>query len=389
MKIRTITTGISLESPGDRAPIQKAAQFNAQAQQELETQGYEVQTTRISTQSFENYLPGYTLFEILDNSEKLEEICHEFNLDFFNIGCATTPEVISIIPAILKRTEKIFCSSTIGDVQTGINFESLQASAQTIHRISTETVNGFGNFRFCAAANCPPGIPFFPASYHEGDSAFSLGLESADLLTEAFSNSKTLVQAETNLTEIYAAHLIKLESTASQLCQEFNISYQGIDASLAPSLDKTNSIADAYEKLGFGKFGHSGTLAISALITRVLKKIPVKLCGYSGLMLPVCEDVGLAKRASQGTYNLTDLLLYSSVCGCGLDTVPLPGTISVEQIEAILLDVASLAIKLDKPLSARLFPIPGKQAGEMTEFNSPYLVECKIFNPQPSMNQSR
>ncbi|MCT7968783.1 DUF711 family protein [Laspinema sp. D1] len=389
MKIRTITTGISLESPTDSARIQQAAQFNTQAQQELETQGYEVQTTRISTQSFEQYLPGYTLFEILDNLQKLEEICQALNLDFFNIGHAKTPELISVIPAILKRTEKIFCSSTIGNLQDGINFESLQASAQTIHRISTETVNGFGNFRFCAAANCPPGIPFFPASYHQGESAFSIGLECADLLTEAFSKSRTLIEAETNLTEIYAEHLIKLEATASKLAQEFQISYQGIDASLAPSLDKTNSIAYAYEKLGLGKFGHSGTLAISALITRVIKKIPVKLCGYSGLMLPVCEDFGLAKRASEGTYNLTDLLLYSSVCGCGLDTVPLPGNISVEQIEAILLDVASLAIKLDKPLSARLFPIPGKQAGEMTEFNSPYLVECKIFNPQPSRNPSR
>ncbi|MBO0350504.1 DUF711 family protein [Phormidium pseudopriestleyi FRX01] len=389
MKIRSITTGISLESPMDHTSIQKAAKFNAKAQQELEAQGYEVQTTRISTQSFENYLPGYTLFEILDNSERLEDICHQFNLDFFNIGCAKNPEIISIIPAILKRTEKIFCSSTIGDFPNGINFESLQASAQTIHRISTETVNGLGNFRFCAGANCPPGIPFFPASYHEGNSAFSIGLECADLLTEAFSKSRTLVEAETNLTEIYAEHLINLEKIASKLAQEFHISYQGIDASIAPSLDKSNSIADAYETLGLGKFGHSGTLAISALITRVIKKIPVKLCGYSGLMLPVCEDIGLAKRASEGTYNLTDLLLYSSVCGCGLDTVPLPGNISVEQIEAILLDVASLAIKLDKPLSARLFPIPGKQAGEMTEFNSPYLVECKIFNPQPSMNQSR
>lgn len=389
MKIRTITTGISLQSPMDSAPIQQAAQFNTLAQQELENQGYEVQTTRISTQSFENYLPGYTLFEILDKLQRLEEICQTLNLDFFNIGYAKNPELISVIPAIIKRTERIFCSSTIGNIKDGINFESLQASAQTIHRISTETVNGFGNFRFCAGANCPPGIPFFPASYHQGESGFSIGLECADLLTEAFAKSRTLIEAEKNLTEIYAEHLIKLEATASKLSQEFQISYQGIDASLAPSLDKTHSIADAYEQLGLGKFGHSGTLAISALITRVIKQIPVKLCGYSGLMLPVCEDVGLAKRASEGTYNLTDLLLYSSVCGCGLDTVPLPGNISVEQIEAILLDVASLAIKLDKPLSARLFPIPGKQAGEMTEFNSPYLVECKIFNPQPSRNPSR
>ena len=71
---------------------------------------------------------------------------------------------------------------------------------------------------------------------------------------------------------------------------------------------------------------------------------------------------------------------YCSCLGCGLDTVPLPGDISVEKLEAILLDVASLAIKLDKPLSARLFPIPGKQSGEMTAFNSPYLVNCKIFD---------
>ncbi|MEH2302079.1 MAG: DUF711 family protein [Nostoc sp.] len=41
--------------------------------------------------------------------------------------------------------------------------------------------------------------------------------------------------------------------------------------------------------------------------------------------------------------------------------------------------MATLAIKLDKPLSARLFPILNKKAGEMTTFNSPCLVDCKIF----------
>ncbi len=55
------------------------------------------------------------------------------------------------------------------------------------------------------------------------------------------------------------------------------------------------------------------------------------------------------------------------------------GDITVDKIEAILLDMATLALKLDKPLVARLFPIPDKKAGEMTAFNSPYLVDCKIF----------
>jgi uncharacterized protein (UPF0210 family) len=122
-----------------------------------------------------------------------------------------------------------------------------------------------------------------------------------------------------------------------------------------------------------------GTLAISGMLTRVLKNVSVKICGYSGLMLPVCEDVGLASRANEQTYNITNLLLYSAVCGCGLDTVPLPGDITVDQISAILIDIATLAIKLNKPISARLFPIPNKKTGEMTKFNSPYLVDCQIF----------
>ncbi|WP_366931729.1 DUF711 family protein [Nostoc sp. NOS(2021)] len=48
-------------------------------------------------------------------------------------------------------------------------------------------------------------------------------------------------------------------------------------------------------------------------------------------------------------------------------------------LKKVKMAMATLAIKLDKPLSARLFPIPNKKAGEMTTFNSPYLVDCKIF----------
>jgi uncharacterized protein (UPF0210 family) len=40
--------------------------------------------------------------------------------------------------------------------------------------------------------------------------------------------------------------------------------------------------------------------------------------------------------------------------------------------------MASLAVKWHKPLSARLLPVQGKNAGEMTEFSSPYLVNIHI-----------
>ena len=96
-------------------------------------------------------------------------------------------------------------------------------------------------------------------------------------------------------------------------------------------------------------------------------------------MLPVLEDYGLAQRNTEESYNLTDLLLYSSVCGTGLDTIPLPGDVSEDKLYALLLDIASLAIKLNKPLSARLMPIPHKKAGEMTGYTFEYFVNSKIM----------
>lgn len=60
----------------------------------------------------------------------------------------------------------------------------------------------------------------------------------------------------------------------------------GIDTSLAPGLD-TPSMTDSYEALGLGTFGGPSTLAISSIITRALKSVPVKRTGYCGLMLPV------------------------------------------------------------------------------------------------------
>jgi len=127
--------------------------------------------------------------------------------------------------------------------------------------------------------------------------------------------------------------------------------------------------------------GAPGTMTAAAIITGALKSdqgSPVKRVGYNGLMLPVLEDRGLAKRWSEGNLTLDSLLAYSSVCGTGIDTAPLPGDTTAEQLERIIGDVASLAVKWHKPLTARLFPVPGKKAGERTEFDSPYLVNATI-----------
>lgn len=171
----------------------------------------------------------------------------------------------------------------------------------------------------------------------------------------------------------------------------------------------------------------------------------------------MCEDQGLAAAATAGQLRISQLLQYSSVCGCGLDTVPVPGPVlpfdpaivlaeadshsalatalslggdsgpasTGEQVDdedlslllksspgerpspnggpmngsepgkigevgsqevaydvqlqtavaGVIGDVAALAHRLQKPLSCRLLPIPGRKANTPTTFTNPYLID--------------
>lgn len=380
MKIRTITTGITFNSGIDVEKIEQIAEFNQQAKKQFEQNEYEVQTTRIATNSWEEYLSKLHHTEIFGEITKIENNCKRYDVDNFNIGYSQSPELIKLIPQIITNSPIIFCSTKIGDSEKGMDDRAIRASAEVIKQLSKTTSGGLGNFQYCAWANCPPGIPFFPAAYHKGETSFGIGLECSDLVVKTFSRSKDLNEASELLDEILEKEFSEVAAVAENVAKIFGIPFRGIDTSIAPSLEPKESIAYAYEKFGIDKFGHAGTLTLSSLITKVIKQLSVKTTGFCGLMLPVSEDVGLAERVSEGTLNLSNLLLYSSVCGTGLDTIPIPGDTSVDKIEAILRDVATLAIQLNKPLSARLLPVLGKKAGEMTSFNSLYMVESKIMD---------
>jgi uncharacterized protein len=154
----------------------------------------------------------------------------------------------------------------------------------------------------------------------------------------------------------------------------------GVDVTPAPLGDV--SIAAAIESYTGARFGSSGTMTAALIITTAVKAVPVKQIGYSGLMVPVMEDKLLARRWGEGAVSIDSLLAYSSVCGTGLDTIPLPGDVSEEQLARIFGDTASLAWKWRKPLSARLQPVKGKKAGDQTEFKDPYLFNTTI-HPLP------
>jgi uncharacterized protein (UPF0210 family) len=159
---------------------------------------------------------------------------------------------------------------------------------------------------------------------------------------------------------------------------EQKLAFGGIDLSPAPMGD--DSIGAAIEECGYGPFGAPGTLAVAAAITAALKQVALPTCGYNGLMLPILEDTVLGQRWAEGRVNAHHVLLYSALCGTGLDTLPFPAGTPVDDIAHLLLDIATLALRLRKPLSARLFPIKNGQIGERTTFRSPYITNT-ILQP--------
>lgn len=379
--IRTITAGVTLSSLDDTATIESAIQFLSEANKEFESKGYIVQTLRISTQPFYQYLNGKTYDEALPYLIKMDQLVKKSNM-ILSIGPIMKEDYPGFdIPEwsvkLINSTETISFSVSIADKEKGILGNGVHQAASTIVAIAHNTKGGEGNFRFTASANCPPGIPFFPAAYHQGPNSFAIGIESPNILTDVFRRGPE-DKVKENLKIELEKILKPVEALGMSLANSKKWRYDGIDTSAAPGLDA--SIGEAIEELTGQPFGSASTLNACAMITDALKSVNVKKCGYSGLMLPVIEDKVLAQRASEGRFSVQELLLYSSVSGTGLDVVPLPGETSITTIENLLIDVAALSLKYtDKALSARLFLIPGKKAGEMVSFENPNLTPCRVM----------
>jgi uncharacterized protein (UPF0210 family) len=296
------------------------------------------------------------------------------------LGGSSARAHAEIVPDLIAATANI--SVAIETAAEGALFgEATMMAGRAVARIAAETEMGFGNFRFCTVAECPPDIPFFPTAYHAGGPpVFSIGLEAAGVARQAFGRAGSLGDLQAALAEAYAAYLPAIEALAGSIESEFGTAYAGADLTPAPFPTDDLSSGAMLEDIGAGAIGAAGTLAAAAAFTRMLKALPYRQAGFSGLMLPVLEDSVLAARATEGMVSLTELLLYSAVCGTGLDTVPLPGDASPEELAGIMLDVAALAVALRKPLSCRLFPVPGKRAGDLTEYDFPYFANARVLD---------
>jgi uncharacterized protein len=469
MRIRALTCGLSLDS-NDFISYEHLYQkfsplndFLNQLQQKLMNENYEIQTIRFTLNSFEHWIPfqnNNTSIDLeigISRIQMILKILDNLNIQFCSIGSASTKETIQILPIFLSLSSKLYSNALIQHSSPHSSASSSTpplvysselalVAAQVAVDLSKQTSDGLKNFSYCVSFNCPPNIPFFPASYHRHLSPpiLSVALECGELLFLAFhglteegakgqggvrggrasgagdddhvETSRPCVkgidheQATQNLNLAYQQMLTPIQEIIQSHCEthECQVIYGGIDASMNPALSLVESVGKGMEELiPSHHFGQWGTLSVVSVITKAIKTLPSSyiLCGYNGLMLPVMEDIQLSARAAEisslplsspvsltrsssssssapvvSPYTLRDLLIYSSVCGVGLDTVPIPGNTSPEQLRDIYSDIATLASRLNKPLSCRLLLMPGLSAGEMTNVESPYLCNTRVFS---------
>lgn len=369
MNLRSLTGFLTLDS-FDATHLRALGDLVAAARATLP-----LQTARVALAAPPSRSPS----DLTRWAREVQAACQAHRLDYVSLGALAGDDMLlDAIAEVLANTETVFASAHIA-TRASINLTAIQRAARVMRQLAETTPQGFGNLRFAALANVPPHAPFFPAAYHDGGApAFAFATEAATLAVQAFQHAKHLADARARLIHAIEDASRTLTRVAEDLAARFGFRFVGIDFSFAPYPDAARSIGAAIEHALGAPFGEPGTLFVTALLTDCLQRARFPRTGFCGVLLPVLEDATLAARTPNFTLN--DLLLYATVCGTGLDTVPLPGDTTVDALAAILLDLATLAVKLDKPLTARLMPIPGLRAGDPTAFDFEYFARARVMD---------
>jgi len=389
VNIRSITTFYDPALVGTIPPLDVLGKFAAAAKGALQQQGYPVQSLRLATSPFPGWAASLASDDMAGLAVDLEKLAAVRGFNYLSLGPADPNRPVSYlaIPSILAAAESVFATGLMTAGGGRVSLPAVRACAEIITQAAKISPDGFTNLRFAALGNVPSGSPFLPSAYHSAGAppAVALAVESADLALEVFKQATSLESARRVLLNQLEEHAIHLQKAMTEPCQQFGVRFLGLDYSLAPYPSETCSSGSALESLGLSRLGLSGTLAAAAFLADTLDRGNWQRSGFNGLMLPVMEDSTLAVRAAEGSLTVRDLLMVSAVCGTGLDTIPLPGEATAAQLAAVLLDVAVMSQRLDKPLTARLMPIPGKTAGDRTDFEFEFFANSRVMalNAEP------
>ena len=330
----------------------------------------------------------------LKKVEILNEFSNKIGIRWFNISFdllnqdkKNVVNICNLGYEIIKRYSNSFINFIVGDNENVNPFAAL-ISSKTILDISKLSFNGYDNFRVGVSLNPSNNTPFFPFSYAEKDLNFSLAVEITERVIDCIKSNKKSVSDLDQLKKIIfndlSPFVIFLDEISKKLSSEIRVNYGGQDLSLAPFPEDEISVIEILHLLCIDDIGSNGTLFYTSYLTSIIKSLTkqnnAKSAGFNGVMYSLLEDHLMCKSNDKKLLSIDKIIGYSTLCGCGLDMVPLPGNLLIEELASIVLDVAATSIKLDKPLGFRVLPIPNKHSNEFTEFDMDFLTNTRVMD---------
>src|SRR5262249_37893849 len=161
-------------------PLLDAAAMLRAARARFQKDGWEVETLRITTQPFPEYVRGLAHAQGLGFLMELDELAVK---EGFRLALGPAMSQDGDDPARLDLLGELLCRAKASHAtallagEDGIRWKTVRATARMVKTVAERSPLSQGNFNFTAAAMMPEHAPFYPASYHRGAGhAFAVGL---------------------------------------------------------------------------------------------------------------------------------------------------------------------------------------------------------------------
>jgi hypothetical protein len=394
LRLRSITYTVDLEKIGIPEYQHKVENDLVLIKQRFVDEGIFIRTMRFNilkiapADRIDQYIFLKKIKILSDFSQRIGIRWFNIAFDLTGIDVKNVKSIGRISYEVIKRYSNSFVNFIIANKEEVNPFAAYMAS-QLIMDVSKLSFNGYDNFRVGISLNPSNNTPFFPFSYAKKDLSFSLAVEITERVIHCIKDFKgqreikNLDELSETIFEDLSPFVKHLDTVSNTLSKELEINYGGQDLSLAPYPEDKVSVIEILHLLGVDDIGANSTLFFTSYLTRIIKGLTkrnnAKPAGFNGVMYSLLEDHLMCEANDKKLLSIDRIIGYSTLCGCGLDMVPIPGNLLVEELASIVLDVAATASRLNKPLGVRVLPIPNKEVNEFTEFDMDFLTNTRVM----------
>ncbi len=399
LDLRTITMGVSLFGCADEDMdrmctkvydrITKTAERLVPTAEQLEREyGIPIANKRVSVTPIAQIAAACDDEDLTPIAQAMNRAAEALGIDFMGGFSALVQKgmgsadrrLIASIPSAVASTERICSSLNIASTRAGINMDAALLSAQTMIDCAKATtdIDCYGAAKFVVFANMVEDSPFMAGATHgsgEADAVINVGVSGPGVMAAALEQlpeDASLMEVAEKIKQTAFKITRAGELMSREASRRLGVEKGIVDLSLAPTPAAGDSVAKILEIIGVGECGGPGTTAALALLNDCVKKGGVmassSVGGLSGAFIPVSEDAGMIRAATDGALSIEKLEAMTCVCSVGLDMIAIPGDTPVEAIAGIIADEMAIGVINTKTTAVRLIPAIGHKEGDVLEF---------------------